>query len=376
MFGSLILLAVIIPLAIAVAAPFIEDGIREYIKTNGTSSFWAAFWWWGLFIIAVVAGLAILVLLTLSFALHAWRRAVWENIDRFFAWGGELRIMSAAQRAALGQEGYDRRSVEVKKERTSSAQPTWRFDVKDSFGMPNAIFLTNHGYSVSDVEVTWDESEFTGFGEASFAGPMSPGTGKWFEGVPTGKGLEEGVTFHVSWRDQRGDAFERDVLMPSEDIRSAHENLLRKRHSEGVKEGYQRGLQDHAETVLMSVPPPAPRWSISWGAGSWTADGGTMEVILRNAMPDSTAHGVRIDSMDANSSVVDAGYWQQMHGEGNRMFKVRVHAGGVNQECRFRLTWRDHNGDEMAEPLLLTGLANQNLPRASEDEEPGDEDPT
>nr|BFF12269.1 hypothetical protein GCM10025699_35720 [Microbacterium flavescens] len=101
-----------------------------------------------------------------------------------------------------------------------------------------------------------------------------------------------------------------------------------------------------------------------------------MEVILRNAMPDSTAHGVRIDSMDANSSVVDAGYWQQMHGEGNRMFKVRVHAGGVNQECRFRLTWRDHNGDEMAEPLLLTGLANQNLPRASEDEEPGDEDPT
>lgn len=320
---------------------------------------------------AIAAGLVVLFIGWLASIVYKrakgqslWPR-LWLGLRNAAKWTAGIRVSTARGRMSLDAEGYNRRVSELEVERDRAPQPAWRFDTKSSFGMSDAIFLTNHGYQVFDVEVTWDDAAFTALGEVFFPGSFSTNTGKWFQGTPTASGLSDGVTFHVAWRDKMGNEYERDVLMPSDDLRAGPERLLKERHSEGAKEGYQRGLQDHAESVLLSVPPPMPRWSIHWGPGSWSTEGGLMEVVVRNAMPESTAHGVRIDSMDSNTSVADAGYWQQMHGEGNRTCTVRVHAGGVTQECRFRLTWRDHNGDEMAEPMLLPGLENQNLPRAT-----------
>lgn len=128
-------------------------------------------------------------------------------------------------------------------------------------------WLYNWGHEANDVTLTCDRDYFELDGEAFFRGGWGSGsgsgsTGKQFRGLPTPKGLAEGIEFTLSWRDRNGDEQSRTVRVPPEDVRKATEAVVEHARESGYQEGLREGRkQGKSEATATTATTPAPATS-------------------------------------------------------------------------------------------------------------------
>jgi hypothetical protein len=309
----------------------------------------------------VVAGVA---LLFGSTVIPVWRRATWGNMQRFATWALAIRPVTAKQRAALIDEGYENHKTEVETERERARQPRWSVSAEDRLMGDMALhWLHNHGYAGYDVRLTADSSEFRTDGEVFFRGQFGdarPGgiIGKYFRGAPTEKGRMDGVTFTVTWLDEHGNDYSRQVFMSPEEIRKGADSATDEARSAGWKEGYAQAKEFYENAIaeadasrLASIPLPAPRWMI--------APENTDEddvYVLRNSVPRSVAREVRLDA-DPDFKIVDAGHWQDLSGTetggASGTFKGVFTPQGITFGVKLSVKWFDEHGKQQVAVLFL-----------------------
>ncbi len=278
-FWSVVVGAGIIGLLVAVSAPFMEDWIRDGVAKQGIDGFWAPILRWALVLFVGAVVVALLVLLAVSVFRRSWRERIWLPLGRLVRDTWPVRSITHRRAvAAADTAGYARRSGEVDSERESAPRPAWRIRYGDGhFGAANIHWLYNWGHDVRDVSLTCDREFFELDGEAFFGGSWGSGvggaTGKQFHGVPTVKGLAEGVDFTATWFDANGDEQHATVHVPPEEIRLGRDAVAEKAHADGYKEGFEKGRESasprltgeqmHAMNVaadpsLADAPPKAP----------------------------------------------------------------------------------------------------------------------
>ncbi|WP_341956140.1 hypothetical protein [Microbacterium sp. LWH13-1.2] len=312
-----------------------------------------------------------------SVLIPVWRRATWVKLQTFFKWASAIRPVTARKRQSLIDSGYSKRQMELIKAREDSKQPRWNVRAEDHLpGDPALHWLRNQGYEVADVEITTDPAEFILGGEVFFAGVFGSLTGKPFQGSPTEKGLRDGVTFHVSWWDQSGLKYERDLFeAPKEvwghQIRAvvlAHEKALRDKDTEVKKlreqiasaaaanETKSQQGKDLVEKILNSPtkpPLPLPRWMIAPAPS-----GKRGEYVLRNSVPRSVAKEVRLEA-EAEFKIISAGHWKDLSGTEEKgavgEFVGVFTSQGETFGVRFLVGWYDEHAKYKTRSLFLGG---------------------
>ena len=306
-----------------------------------------------------------------------WRRATWGNLWRFLRWVFAIRPITAKKRSELVASGYSKRQHEFDETRKKAKQPSWNFRSEDHLPGDKALhWLRNRGYPAYDVGVTTDDSEFVLDGEVFFPGPIETNIGKNFRGAPTEKGLQDGVTFHVTWYDQHGLDHKRDVFAPPEElwgsqiraVELSHEKALQAKDDEigdlnaeitKMQAFRDNTTQQGKEMIdkILSGPPkpplPQPRWLIAPAAS-----GKDNEYVLRNSVPRSVAVEVRLEP-ESEFNIIDAGHWADLSGTqtegvwGNfvGVFTPQGKTFGVH----ITVWWYDEHGKRQSCPLFLRG---------------------
>ena len=317
---------VIAALLIALATWAVSEG------TKGTVPLWAYL---------VFAALALLVA---SIGVPPWRRLIWNNVVKGFRWFFAIRPTTRRKREALEQAGYNLRSNEVATERARIGQPIWKIDARDTVGQRNLQFLENTGSAASNVELTTDPELFTLGGDVFWKGPFTPhGPGafvsKPFNGAPTERGKKEGVLFHVTWQDGNGDVQERNVMLPSEEIRAGRDEGLAEEYARGRTDGRTEAFAEQQATL----PLPDPRWSLDY----FGEDNGIAKFRIRNLMPDSIVYNARIEvSPTSYFQHKDPAFWKSLSGESSQRFEGRIVGAGRQRGIEIKLLWLDDKHDD------------------------------
>lgn len=315
-----------------------------------------------------------------SATIPVWRRATWWNLWAFLKWAAAIRPATASKRQELLDSGYATRQGELDEARKNARQPRWNIRAEDHLRGDTALhWIRNQGYAGYDIEVTTDSTEFVLDGDVFFPGPIETNIGKNFRGAPTGKGLRDGVTFHVSWRDRDGLNYERNIFAPPEDIwgnqiralelshvaelRSKDDEIaeLRRVIAEAAAKR-ETTTQQGKEIVdkILSGPPkppppplPRPRWLIA-PAPSEEPN----EYVLRNSVPRSVAREVRLEA-DPEFKILNAGHWKDLsvtEGEASVGSFVGVFTSQGNTfGVHFNVSWYDEKGELQLLPLFLGG---------------------
>jgi hypothetical protein len=131
-------------------------------------------------------------------------------------------------------EGYAKRDHEVAAGRARVRKPDWGIRPNEYRGRVDYA-LYNYAYPVNKVRLT-APSEYFDFGGYAprfpdpFEGQIGGGySGKYFEGQPTDKGMNEGVDFTVHYVDENGD--------PQEDLVPVKPELLKRAAADDEKVG-------------------------------------------------------------------------------------------------------------------------------------------
>lgn len=198
-----------------------------------------------------VAGVALLLM---SVIVPIWRRVVWGGVVNGARWVWGLRVTTAARRKVLFEAGVSARNISLVRERASTPQPAWRIQFGDThFGAADIHWLYNWGHNARDASLTCDPEYFELDGEAFFGGNWGSGvggaTGKQFRGMPTPKGIAEGVDFTATWRDGNDDEQHRIIRVPPEDIRAGRDALAEKARQDGFREGYDNGFLEGVDST-------------------------------------------------------------------------------------------------------------------------------
>ncbi|MBX3093608.1 MAG: hypothetical protein KF680_03580 [Cryobacterium sp.] len=308
-------------------------------------------------IAALFLSIGLVVFLVMSLFQGRLRQVMWGWIPRTLAWVFSLRIISHTGRHALEQSGYDRRSAEVAVERATTREPKWHFDARDNLGEEFFYWLENRGAMVTDVSITCDPEMFLLDGDTSWPGVFGDERanayeGKRFKGVPTERGEAEGVIFHVTWHDNNGDPFERDVVMPPAEFRAGKAEALNEAFARGRAEGRADALAEN-EAKPPSIPLPRPRWHLDTHGPSKGkfAKLGAIEFHLANGVPTSVAYRVRVDG-ESGCRVVGNGTWADLSGESKALFEALVDDDAYLFGLAVRVAWLDENGREHSEKLF------------------------
>lgn len=200
---------------------------------------------------AVVAGIALLLM---SVIVPIWRRVVWGGVATGARWVWGLRVMTSVRRDKLVASGVTARNTSLAAERASVGQPAWKITFGDThFGASNIHWLHNWGYRARDTQLTCNREYFELDGDPFFIGNFDEAgigaTGKQFHGMPTAKGIAEGVDFTATWLDVNGDEQHATVHVPPEDIRAARDALAEKARQDGYREGYNKGFQEGIDST-------------------------------------------------------------------------------------------------------------------------------
>lgn len=198
-----------------------------------------------------VAGVA---LLFMSVIVPIWRHVVWGGVANGARWVWGLRVTTSVRRKDLFEAGVSARNTSLARERASTPQPAWRIQFGDThFGAADVHWLYNRGHNARDAALTCDPVYFELDGEAFFGGNWGSGaggaTGKQFRGMPTAKGIAEGVDFTATWRDVNDDEQHRIVRVPPEDIRAGRDALAEQARLDGYREGYDKGFREGVDST-------------------------------------------------------------------------------------------------------------------------------
>lgn len=164
-----------------------------------------------------ILGVGFMILL-LNLVVRKSARAVMARVGRWFKGlrlrsfvttekhrSNELAVLLDLENQSFDQ-GYEKRSAEVTAEREDARlkPPSFSVERRDDKNV-GEFWLYNRGWKVGNVWLTAPEDEFIFDGDppvwqGDFGDDLSGGSdGKVFYGLPTEKGLADGVNFTVEW---------------------------------------------------------------------------------------------------------------------------------------------------------------------------------
>ncbi|MUU73489.1 hypothetical protein [Pseudarthrobacter sp. GA104] len=146
----------------------------------------------------IAGAVLVLVLFVKSFAVQGWREAVWVRLPKRI-WG--LKLTTSEDRQKLMKDGYDDHAQEIELQRSRVGWPSWFVKATQ---WPGSFWLYNNGAPVRNVRIEADPKYFSIGKLSAWPNETFDAIGRQFEGAVTEKGLEEGVTFTVTWIDSTG----------------------------------------------------------------------------------------------------------------------------------------------------------------------------
>jgi hypothetical protein len=243
-------------------------------------------------------------------------------------------------------EGFKERDDAVAAERQSPRPPSWRLRYDSYMGRDendNDVFwLTNMGFPVSEIEVTGNPAHIVFPRRVVFTGADN-GTGQGFAGNITDLGRAEGVTLHITWRNQYGDPGEFDYRLESEDIAGlgleTRPQAYERGKTEGIEEGRAAGIEAGRQAMRAEIdnqrarPPKKARWLVLRDPES-PKDGW----VLINMAEGTVATEVELDA-DIDFKFWSATGWDDLSGIANGKFQGYTN----NPVTFFTVEWNDAN---------------------------------